>query len=129
MNLLDCGAGTYFQFVSEWNIITSPTCLSVATIEKPPPINFLHPSTHCDWCESFTAVDGYGPGCLRDPESQLLSLSFFQGSYEGPSSESLTDFCVCMNWCGYLSNCVSVEIVLAYYWFDDVGTMFWYCNL
>jgi len=126
----DCTVVAY-QFTSQWNIITAPTCPSVATIDAPPFNTFTLPAQTCDWCSAFSPVDQYGPGCLRTDTLYLLeSFTFFKGSQEATSPSSFSDFCECLNYCGYLypQGCVSVEIVMTYM-YDNVGTMVWYCNL
>ena len=128
-----------YQFVSEWNLITSPiscTSLSPPTINAPYPNGFLPsgPPPSCysgNWCANLEAVDEYGPGCIRgDTQNMIASYILFEGSLEDtpPHEFAIGSFCECMNYCGTLSQCQAVEIVFAYQ-YDVDGNMVWWCNL
>lgn len=123
-----------YQFISEWNIITSaipcnqpPPTLNAPTQMLPTPVP---PSCSSGtWCENFQAVDECGPGCLRDDSTNFVARYYFSisGAITGQIYNSV---CHCLNYCGqlYSQGCVAVAVVLGYE-YDTLGTTIAWCDL
>ena len=123
-----------YQYVSEWNSITAPTCPApVPTINAPVgmlPNPVPPPCNAGSWCSAFTAETQYGLGCIRaDTQNLISSYILFEGSVT--NKLFFNGYCDCLNYCGEINgsgDCTAVEVVFAYK-YDAPGTMVRWCNL
>jgi len=81
------------------------------------------------FCAHMLVVDQFGPGCLRADTSNMIqpdgSYILYTG-YEGVTTPYSP--CPCLEYCGTIAGCVSVEIVVTYS-YDNSGDLTVYCNL